>query len=103
MSGEFGRHESGYFHTQMEAAAEDLRGGRFEITRAWAQFFENFKVIADAISYAEAGDSGQHWPIMETMARMQVLKNSLIAVEEYVEPFKDVAQQAVSDMAKLRK
>ena len=100
MSREFGSYDSGYFHTQMENAASDLANGSDELSRIWAGFFQEFQHIAYAIASSEACDSGEDYPILETIQRMEALKRQLGRVEEFVKPYRAVAAAAVRQALK---
>lgn len=102
MSGEFGSYNSGYFHDQMQYAAADLAGGRDALSREWARFFEEFAPIARAISWSEACDSGPYYPITETIARIPRLKELLRGIEQHVQVYKEVADEAVRKAVKDR-
>jgi hypothetical protein len=95
VSGEFGSYSSGYLDTQMQQAADDLRGGNDELSRVWASFFDEFARVAYAICRSEAYDSGPDYPILETMRRLPALKAELAKVEAFVKPYADVAEAAV--------
>ena len=95
MSGEFGSYTSGYFWQQIEQAAEDCKGGGDEMTRLWGAFLVEFAPIAQAIAWSEAGDSGEHGSILETIQRMPHLKQRLAAIENYVAVFRRVADEAI--------
>ena len=95
MSGEFGSYTSGYFWSQIEQGAQDCRQGDDELTRLWGAFLEEFAPIAQAISWSEAGDSGPHSSIIETIQRMPELRRRLSDIENYVAVFKRVADEAV--------
>ena len=97
MSREFGSYSAGYFHYQMETAAEDCKSGNDELTRLWGEFFEEFKHIAYAIASSEAGDSGADFPIYETMRNLPSIKDKIAKIEEYIQPFEAVAKRAIRD------
>ncbi len=103
MSREFGSYGNGYFDTQMEYAADDLAGGRDELSRVWAGFFQEFRHVAYAIASSEAHDSGPDYPIFETIQRIDALKESLRRVEQFVQPYRMVAREAVSQALKDKK
>jgi hypothetical protein len=95
MSREFGSYTNGYFHDQMKYAAEDLGGSGDPLSRLWGKFFDEFYHVAYAISSSEACDSGRDRPILETIERIDRLKKVLWEIEQYVRPYKDVAETAV--------
>ena len=96
MSREFGTYCTGYFHVQMEYAAEDCVGGDCEITRRWGKVLCAFVPIAYAIASAEAGDSGEDFPIMESIQQLPEFKAALVELEDYLYPFRRVMEEAVS-------
>jgi hypothetical protein len=100
MSGEFGGYRGGYFHNQIEYAAEDLADGRDDLTHEWAKFFEAFYPIAKAISWSEACDSGPAYPITETINRIGALKVILNDIEARVKVYKEVADDAIRNHVK---
>lgn len=98
MSGEFGTyHVSGYFHYQIEVAADDCLQGGGEITRLWGEFLNAFVPVAHEISWFEAADSGVDAPIVATLEHLTELRAKLRAIENYVEPFKRAAPRPVRD------
>lgn len=103
MSGEFGTCGSGYFHTQIDNAADDLASGSEAMTRAWAPFFDAFRPVAKAICWVEASDSSPAHSIEETIARLPALKAALAQVEAFVEPYKVIARRAVEVAAAEQK
>lgn len=42
MSREFGSYVNGYFHSQMEQAAEDCKNGDYPLTKVWGNFLKEF-------------------------------------------------------------
>ncbi len=103
MSREFGSYESGYFHYQMELAADDCLGGGDELTRLWGAFFKEFKEIAYAISSSEAGDSSPAYPIFENIKRMDALEKNLSAIKSYLDVYRRVADDAVEGYVRAQK
>lgn len=97
MSREFGSYQTGYFHTQIETAANDALAGRAKITRLWGKFLEEFKHVAYSIATSEANNSAEDDPIMESIKRMPALQNRLVAIMAYLEPFERVAEEAVRE------
>ena len=95
MSREFGSYSSGYFHSQMQTAADDCKAGRDPLTQLWGEFLDEFAAVAYDIASSEACDSGPDAPIIETIQRMPSLKRKLNAIEMFVEPYKRVADEAV--------
>lgn len=95
MSREFGSYHAGYFHYQMETAADDCLSGHDELTRLWGAFLREFAHVAYAIASSEANDSGPDYPIFETMERLPELKRRLAAIEAYTAPYRAVAEAAV--------
>lgn len=102
MSGEFGQYNSGYFHTQMGYAAEDLASGSDALSREWAVFFKEFVPIAHAISWSEACDSSPAYPITETINRIGRLQEILGQIEKHVRLYKRVADDAVQEALKAQ-
>jgi len=100
MSREFGSYMSGYFHSQIDYAAEDLAEGRSELTRLWGKWFREFYPVAYAIANFEAADSGLYDPIMATIKALPALKKAMVAIEEYIEPFDDVIEMAIREKVK---
>lgn len=95
MSREFGSYENGYFHDQLYRGASDCLNGREEITRKWGAVLMAMEQIAVAISSAEACDSCVDYPILQSMADLPNVCNALKDVEDYLKPFKRVAEEAV--------
>lgn len=93
MSGEFGSYNEGYFHSQMEYAADDCLGGSYEITKKWGEFLNEFRDVATAISWAEACDTGESHAIIESMKKIELLEQKLRDIKQYLRPFKDVAEK----------
>lgn len=102
MSGEFGSYHPGYFWDQMEVAAGDLVRGEHALTREWAPFFDEFRHIAKAISWAEASDSSPAYAIEETIKRLPAPKEALEKVQRFVNPYIEIQQRAVEE-ALMRK
>ncbi len=106
MSREFGSYNNcGYFHTKVESAADDcLREGHFTITRLWGEVLRSMETIAYAISSAEASDSSEGYPIIQSMQDLARVKDALKGVEDYLKPFHRVVDDAirkhVSELAK---
>lgn len=97
MSREFGSYMNGYFHSQMEYAAEDCAAGDDELTRLWGGWFRAFYNVSYAIASSEAGDSGPDHSIYETIQAMPVLKRATADIESYLEPYQRVMNLAVRD------
>lgn len=97
MSREFGSYSGGYFHTQMQYAADDCLSGKDEITRLWGKFFDEFKEIAYAIASSEASDSSADYPIFETIKRIDTIKKRIEEIENYCYVFDQVAKKAVQN------
>ena len=102
MSGEFGQYAQGYFHTQMEYAAEDLEDARSEIAKKWGVFFREFVPVAKAISWNEACDSGEDAPIFETLERMDRLQEALNDIKQTLQPYRDCMRRAVREECEKR-
>ena len=100
MSREFGSYTSGYFHYQMEVAAEDCKQGDYELTKLWGEFLAEFYDVAYAIASVEAGDSSPEDSILTTMRKMEGLQARLNDIKEYLKPFDRVAQVAVREALK---
>lgn len=103
MSREFGSYMSGYFHHQMQYAAEDCASGKDELTRLWGKFFEEFYHVAYQIANSEACDSGPDAPIIETIQRLPALKKHLDDIEKYTRTYKDCMEEAVRQALKKEK
>ena len=98
MSREFGEyHNGGYFHEEIKNAADDCATGRDELTKLWGKFLDEFYHIAYQISNSEACDSGPYAPIIESINRMESLKDCLSKIDTYLDPFRDVMAEAVRD------
>jgi hypothetical protein len=97
MSREFGSDMSGYFHTQIQFAADDCESGNDELTRLWGEWFREFYHIAYAIASSEACDSGPDFPIYETIQAMPKLKKIMKCIENYTMPYQDVMRRAVRE------
>ena len=104
MSREFGRSWSGYIHTQIQWAAEDCaESGTCELTKLYGKLFEAmYPVIYQLASY-EASDSTQSTFIMEAMMQHTTIAKALKDIENYLEPFRAVATQAIVNGIKLEK
>lgn len=97
MSMEFGSYSTGYFHYQIDTAAQDCLGGRDELTRLWGVFLVAFEPIAYDIAMSEANDSGPDASIMENIRQKKALAAALRAIEKYLEPYERVMQSAVRE------
>lgn len=97
MSREFGACIDGYFHEQIECAANDCLGGQCKITRLWGGVFYELEDIAYAIASAEACDSGESYPIKQTMKDLDAVYKALDKVKQYIMPFKEVAEEATEE------
>lgn len=97
MSREFGSYVSGYFHYQMQVAAEDCLGGSDELTRLWGAFFTAFDPVAYAIASSEAGDGGRDDSIMENIRQQDALKKALRDIEKYLEPYESIMRRAIRE------
>lgn len=96
MSREFGQYNNGYFHDNIRRAIEDLKEeSREEFHKEFIPLFEELYEIAWAISSVEAGDSGLYRSINETIERLPAVKKSLAKLEDYLEPYSEVAREAV--------
>lgn len=102
MSGEFGSYYQGYFHDQMQRAAEDCADGDCEITRLWGRVLAAFGPVAYDIANAEAGDSGEYAPIITSIKQMDAIKAALWEVKNYLYPFEQVMWRAVLDETEKR-
>jgi hypothetical protein len=100
MSREFGSYTSGYFHEKIESCASDAKCGRDFLTRLWGRLLGELYHVAYAVSTSEACDSGPDYPIMESILRMPELKKSLDEIDQYLEPYRRVAENAVREAAK---
>ena|ERR1019366_2997536 len=103
MSREFGSYESGYFHTQIETAAQDCLNGKDPLTKLYGEFLKEFSEIAYQISNSEAFDSGPEYPILATIERIGLLKSRLNDIEYFIEPYKRIAENAVRELASKEK
>ena len=96
MSREFGDYGgSGYFHDKIRAASDDCKSGRDPLTKLWHEFLDEFYHVSYAISTSEACDSGPYYPIMESIARMPVLKAKLHKIDLFLEDYRRVAEEAI--------
>jgi hypothetical protein len=100
VSGEFGDYQGGYFHTKIENAAADLTGGSGALTRLWAPVLEAFTPVARAISWHEASDSDESYPIEATIEHMDAIKAALKRVEDHVAVYRRVRDNAIRDYMK---
>lgn len=100
MSREFGSYASGYLHTQIECAADDLAGGRDATTRVWADLIKAFHPVAYAICSSEACDSGEYDSIMRSIEQMPALKAALAKAEAHIDPYRRVMEEAVRNKVK---
>lgn len=100
MSREFGSYMQGYFHQQIDWAAEDCKGGRDPLTKLWGEFLTEFSTIAYQIANSEACDSGPDAPIIATIENIGVLKRRLEEIEKYVQPYRRCMEQALRSMGK---
>jgi hypothetical protein len=100
MSREFGSHNAGYFHQQIESAAEDCLKGKDDLTKLWGEFLKEFSHVAYAISTSEACDSGPDYPIIETIRRWEGLAQRFHRVAEYIHPFHKVMEEAIASKIK---
>jgi hypothetical protein len=97
MSREFGSHLRGYFHHQIEYAAQDCLDGRDETTRKWGKFLRALEPVAYAIATSEACDSGEEFPVMETIKHMPALEAALDEIKRHIKVYENIADQAVRD------
>lgn len=99
MSREFGSYTAGYFHQQIETAANDCLAGRDQLTKLWGEFLREFQPIAYAISSSEECDSGPEYPIMETMQHLPAMIKRMDNIEQFMNTYKRVAEEAVKKQA----
>ena len=97
MSREFGSYYQGYFHTQIDQAAKDCLGGSHQITRLWGEFLQEFESISYSISSAEACDSGEYDPVLESIRKIPALTKKLDAIQRYLDPFRDVIRESIKE------
>ena len=97
MSREFGSCAGGYFHTQINDAAGDCLGGNDELTRLWGKFLLEFYPVAYAIASSEAGNTGSDYPIIKCMEQWASIRDAIDEIDNYLDPYRRVANQAVSD------
>jgi hypothetical protein len=92
-----------HFALLMEGVAMDCLNGRDELTRLWGAFFLEFTDIARAIGRSES-DGGMEYPIREMIRCRDALRGRFSEIENYVEPFARVAEEAVREAieAKVR-
>lgn len=102
MSREFGSYAVGYFHQQIDNAADDLAGARYPSTRAWAEFFRAFYPVAYAIASAEAADAREGESIIAALRQTPALERALEKVNEFLAPYREVAESAVNRVAAER-
>ena len=96
MSREFGQYNNGYFHDNIRRAVEDLKDeAREGFHKEFIPLLEELYEIAYVISSVEAGDSGLYRSINETIERLPAMKKNLAKLEEYLEPYSEVAREAV--------
>lgn len=95
MSREFGSYSSGYFYQQIQTAAEDCVNTKDPLVQLWGEFLKEFSDVAYSIASSEAGDSAPYDPILETINKMDILAKKLNKIQEYVEPYKRVAEEAI--------
>lgn len=103
MSREFGSYNGGFFHEQIEQAADDCLAGIDKTTQLWGAFLKEFYDVAYAISTSEAGDSGEYFPIMKTIEKMPILTKKLNDVFAHVEIYNQVAREAVRKAVEEKK
>lgn len=103
MSREFGSCPGGYLHEQISVAGEDLCGGRDPLTRLWGEFFREFSDIAYAICSSEASDSCPDDPIIENIRRMSALRECLKDIEDFLDPYKRVANEAIRQQCEAKR
>jgi hypothetical protein len=82
VSREFGSYEPGYFHYQIDLAAQDCRGGHDEMTRLWGEFLAVFRDVSYAIASSEAGDSSESFTVKETIKAMPKMREALDQIEK---------------------
>lgn len=102
MSREFGEYgSSGYFHEKIRSALRDLQNeANYEFHKKFIPLFQELHKIAYAISSVEAGDSGLYRSVMETIDKLPKMKKALEELEIYIEPYSDVAREAVTKALK---
>ena len=100
MSREFGSYCNGYFHSQIEYAAEDCENGDCEITRLWGKVLRSMTDVAYAISSAEANDSGEWFPIKQSIEDMASVQDAINDVGAYLTRFRDLIDAALRDALK---
>jgi hypothetical protein len=95
MSREFGSYYSGYLHSQIATAAEDLEGGHDDTTRAWAPLMQELYPVMYAICSSEAGDAGEAESIIASTEAIPKLRAELDKLEKRFASYREVARRAV--------
>jgi hypothetical protein len=75
--------------------ADDCLEGREEITRKWGALVRELYPVFRAICRAEAYDTGVYAPIWESMTALPRILERLQEIENYLEPYRDVVQEAI--------
>lgn len=100
MSREFGDehyYSKGFMHERVRQAAEVCWGSRSELTQTFGQLLDELAEVAYAISTAEAGDSTEAYPILETIERLPLIRRRVDALDAFVANYRDVAKRAVQE------
>lgn len=101
MSREFGEYGQGFFHEKLFNCLEDLKfEAREDFHRKFIPLFRELYEIAYAISSVEACDSSIDRTVFETINRLPKIKETIKDLENTVEPYKRVAEEAVRQAVK---
>lgn len=99
MSREFGSYYSGYLHSQIGTAADDLDGGDDATTRAWAPLMRELYPVMCAICSSEAGDASEAASIFASMEAIPRLRAEIDKLEKHFASYREVARRAVEQAA----
>lgn len=97
MSGEFCGAGNGYFHWYVKDAADEHKGGTYEITRLVGGLLEHLAPVLRAAAYAEACDTGSDYLIEETIQHVEPMRLALLALDGYVSPFRSLMERAARE------
>ena len=105
MSREFGEYNGGgYFHHKIGGALNDLiDDAQYDLHKQFIPFFRELYEIAYAISSVEASDSSLSRTITEMINRLPKLKEEITILERSIQPYKDVAEDAIRKMTDAAK
>ncbi|MBB4302348.1 hypothetical protein GGD81_001375 [Rhodobium orientis] len=100
MSREFGSFQPGYLYQQIDFAVSDLADAYHESSRVWSGLLSEFQPVAVAICGAEACDTGPEQTIIEAIEALPRLRKELETIENFLAPYKAVAEQAIKTRLK---